>query len=258
MEMVLLLLLGLSIGILSSLLGLGGNILIIPILPLITELNLKEVIATGIFTVFFITFVNVLAFYRKGLVNFKETIFLIIPTIVFSYLGSAYSKFLNDNVINYILISIMVSMVLKLNLITSKDHSNSQNKIRPLKRRLIFLFSGSFSGVLAGITGIGSGLILGPILYGLKLLEKKRVSPAINLLIATACFFASLNNLSFSHFDWPRSGLVHFDISIYILLPALISSIYGRRWNSSIEEALRKKILSFVIIILILKLLLYS
>lgn len=251
MDILLIAILGGLIGISSALLGLGGNILIVPILPLFplaSSLSLKSVVATGIFTVFFLTLVNVFSFYRQKLIDFKLVLTLIIPTSLFSFLSSFHVDKVNDNVIKTLLILVMISMVIRL-LLFKKKESNTVNELNyPL-----LLGAGALSGSLAGLTGVGTGVLLGPLLLSLNLTDEKKVSPTINFLIMVACFFSSLNYLSFSEFNFPNSGLVRLDIALMIFIPAIFTAILGRKINKNISPRLRRWVVSSVLSLLIIK-----
>jgi len=251
MDIILILILGGLIGISSALLGLGGNILIVPLLPLLpmaSTLTLKSIVATGIFIVFFLTLVNVISFYRQKLIDFKLVFTLIIPTSLFSFLSSFHVDKVNDNIIKTLLILVMISMVIRLLLFKKKD-SNSVNELNyPL-----LLGAGAVSGSLAGLTGVGTGVLLGPLLLSLNLTDEKKVSPTINFLIMVACFFSSLNYLSFSNFNYPQSGLVRIDIALMIFIPAIVTAVIGRRINTSISPKLRRWVVSSALGLLILK-----
>lgn len=240
------LILGLFIGLSASLLGLGGNILIVPLLPLFTDLPLREVVATGIFTVFFVCLNNVFFFWRQGLIDFRTCLILLIPTSMGSYLSSFYSSRLSEDLIQGILIGIMALMVVKLNLKIKENRAS--------KKPYHFMILGALvSGSLAGITGIGSGVILGPLLLAFGLTDHKKVSPVINVMIVVACFFSSLNYLNLNEWSHYRSGAVHLDLALLMILTSLPSSFLGRKFNHQIDPRLRKRIVSAVLGVLILK-----
>jgi uncharacterized membrane protein YfcA len=239
-------LLGSLVGISSALLGLGGNILIVPILPLISELPLQSVIATGIFTVFIVTLTNVINFYRQGLLDFKIIFYLFIPTSVSSYMSSHYATLIPENIIKILFLFVMIAMLIKLFL------PKRENK-KPQSFKLLLLIVGFFSGSLAGLTGVGTGILLAPLLLSMGITDEKKVSPTINFLIMVSCFFSSLNYLSFENLHYPNSGLVRIDYALAIALPAILSSILGRKMNSNISPKKRRIIVGLTLIALILK-----
>ena len=241
--------LGMLVGLGAALFGLGGNVFIIPLLPSIVDLTLRETISTGIFTVLFVTLVNVISFGSRGLVDWKLGAQLLLPTSLFSFISSKYAYLIPDSYSKLLLVAIMLFMAIRLVLFKGSPHLKN-GRFRMLFAQL----AGVVSGSLAGLTGIGSGVILGPILLGFNLTEEKKVSPTINLLIFVACFFATLNNLNFGEFSFQSSGSVRIDYALLIFAFSLIGSWYGRRWNVQIESGLRKKVIAGILVLLCLKL----
>lgn len=246
METILVIFLGFLVGISSALLGLGGNIIIVPSLPLISQLELPSVIATGILTVFFVTLFNVINFYRQKLLDFKLVSLLIIPTSLSSYISSHYASLIPEKTIKTLFILVMILMLIKL-IIPLKI--NLQKKYQ----KFIFVLAGLFSGTLAGLTGVGTGIILGPLLLSTQMTEDIKVSPTINFLIMISCFFSSLNYLSILNISFPQSGLVRLDYVLLILIPALITGIIGRKLNSNIKPRNRRIVVGLTLILLIAK-----
>ena len=246
MSEILIILLGSFVGISAALLGLGGNILIVPLLPLFTELSLQSVIATGILTVFFVTLFNVINFYRQGLIEFKIITLLFIPTSVSSFISSRLSSLVPEHIVKILFVLAMAAMVVKLFL--PKKASLKKNN-----QKYILIAAGLFSGSLAGLTGVGTGILLAPLLLSLEITEDKKVSPTINFLIMVSCFFSSLNYLSFSNFSFPQSGLVRLDYVLLIAIPAILSSIIGRKLNSNISPKMRRIVVSLTLLFLIFK-----
>lgn len=246
-----LILLGLVVGFGSTLLGMGGSIFIIPILPIIVEISLKETIATGIFTVFFVTAMNTYRFHRNGLVDWRLGFILLPTSSTFSFLSAYYSSNVSEVAVKYLLLFIVGLMITRLLFLGNKTIQLSRKK-----SLTIALISGSVAGIFSGLTGIGAGVLLGPTLLILNLTDHKKVSPTINFLIAVSCFFASLGYLNFSEVAFPKWGMVSIHYALGIFLASLIGAIFGRRLNSTISPLLRKRLVAVVLIVFSLKLIL--
>jgi uncharacterized membrane protein YfcA len=245
MDFILVILLGGLVGISSALLGLGGNILIVPILPLISQLPLPSVIATGILTVFLVTLFNVINFYRQNLIDIKIISLLFFPTSLASFISSYYAHLFSEVFIRYAFLFIMGAMLLKL-FFPPKKHQTQLPKS-------ILIIPGIFSGLLAGLTGVGTGIILAPLLVVLSITDEKKISPSINFLIMVSCFFSSINYLFLERFSFPQAGLVRLDYALGMALVAMITSQIGRRWNRTITSGHRKLVIALMLIVLMLK-----
>jgi uncharacterized protein len=89
-EVLILILIGLSAGIVSGLMGVGGAIIIVPALVLFFGLTQHQ--AQGTSLAVLILPVGILAFwnyYRQGYVNFKIALVIVLAFVVGGYLGSA-------------------------------------------------------------------------------------------------------------------------------------------------------------------------
>lgn len=82
----------------------------------------------------------------------------------------------------------------------------------------ILVASGLFSGLLAGILGIGGGTVLVPLLVALKYTPLQAVATS-SLAIVITSLSGSLQNWRMGYLDWPRVFLLGF--------PALITAQLG-------------------------------
>lgn len=245
--MLLLLFLGVIIGLSSSLFGLGGNVFIIPILPLIIDIPIHSVVITGIFTVCILSALNCYFFYRQKLIDFKLIIRLLAPTFFASFLSSFYmTRFSSDNV-SLLFSLVLFLMICKLNIERTnqiKEHQNQDIKL---------LLLGMISGFIAGIIGVGNGLILAPFLLSTGIVEPRKVSPTINGLIFISCLSASLSHLYAVSAEHSQKNLIRFDIVFMILIGAVVSSFLGRKLNLEISAKSRKHILTIFLTLLLFK-----
>lgn len=242
--------LGALVGFASSLLGLGGSVFIIPLLPELIDLPLKTIIYTSIFCVMLVTAFNVFMFHRQKLVDWKLGLSLFPLVSLASFCTSYFSHLFSDVVVKLMLVSIMLIMVLRL-LVNKFD---GMGDVSQGTRTAVKGVAGLLSGGLAGLTGIGSGVILGPTLLSLNLTHPKKVSPTINLLISFTCLFSILGNVNLSQgltFKVP----VRLDLSVTIFLFSIMGSFIGRKLNSSIDPRTRKIVVGVTLFLLAAKVL---
>ncbi len=247
MTYVILAILGSVVGLASALLGLGGSVFIIPLLPSVIDLSLKTIIYTSIFCVMLVTLFNVTMFHRKGLVDWRLGATLFPLVSVGSFVSSYFSYHFSDTVVKGLLVAIMITMVLRLLI----DRFDGKGDLSVFKERVIKFIAGTLSGGLAGLTGIGSGVILGPTLLSLKLTEPKKVSPTINLLISCTCFFSILGNFQWSSMAFKEA--IRFDLSLTIFFFSIFGSYFGRKINNTIPPRKRKIVVGLTLLALALK-----
>lgn len=93
---VILFLSGILGGSLSGLLGIGGAIVIVPILTFVLGFNQKLAQGTSLFVLIFpLTLLPALNYYKSGNVSIKSSIFIILGFLISSYIVSKYAVSLN-------------------------------------------------------------------------------------------------------------------------------------------------------------------
>ncbi len=240
--------LGFLVGVLSSLLGLGGSVLIIPMLPSLAAITFRETIATSLFTVTLVTLSNVIIYHFKRLVVWRQ-VFILFPLISLgSYLSARNSHLVDEEMIKALLILIMMIMFFRL---IRKNPLSF--KIKGTDSIFFLPGVGFCTGLLSGITGIGGGLILTPTFIIKKIVDHNKISPTINCLIFLGSLTAVIGYMNFDD-SYPQLGAVHLNIGFTVFVFAFFGSLLGIRLNSKISEELRKRIFSTLLFVLALKL----
>ena len=188
---VLLIIIGIIVGTLSTLGGIGGGVLIIPIFITLTDIDLLVAKGTSLFMILLSSGVGTLTHYRNGRINLKK----ILVFAVFSIAGSFFSLLILslisiDNTIFNLLFGLFeIFIALRMILKARKESGNEKTKILQLttgvnedvspevaekikfhvdnkKGLFVSLFLFFLSGMLATFLGIGGGVINTPTLYG--------------------------------------------------------------------------------------------
>jgi hypothetical protein len=92
MQNFLMLILGLFVGILSSLLGIGGGVLLVPALYLIFKLQIKEAMGTSLAVITLTALMGSLGYFYQGNVKLKFAFFIILGTILGVQIGLRLNK----------------------------------------------------------------------------------------------------------------------------------------------------------------------
>jgi hypothetical protein len=110
--------LGFVSGVISGLLGVGGGIVLVPLLIFILELDIHVAVATTMFTMIFTALAGVTQHFLLGNVNFEVALMLgvgsILGTQIGAYLYKRASNTLLRGVFAVILLAISVEMIIKL------------------------------------------------------------------------------------------------------------------------------------------------
>jgi uncharacterized membrane protein YfcA len=117
-DIIILIIIGLTAGIVSGLMGVGGAIIMVPALVFFLGLTQHQAQGTSlsvlIFPVGFLAFWN---YYKQGYVNFKIAIIIMIAFFIGGYLGSAFAVKMNERLLKIIfgilIIILGIRMIIK-------------------------------------------------------------------------------------------------------------------------------------------------
>ena len=231
--------LGLSVGLVSSLLSLGGSIILVPTIPTFTSLTLKQAVPLSIFIVNLVTAQNSYFYYRKKLIDLAFIKKTFIPLSLLSFLSAYFSPYVSKKYCLILLLVIFVLMAFRLLKTTNIELPKRRKKII---LSIAILISGSFSGLI----GMGNGLVLAPCLLAFNLMPHQKISPTINLSIFLGGLFSMAGFVS----NGQLVSLISNNITLIlsITLTSMVSSYFGRKVNNKISQDWRKKITLVLII----------
>ncbi|MDQ1097010.1 MULTISPECIES: sulfite exporter TauE/SafE family protein [Chryseobacterium] len=177
-EIIILFLGAISAGLLGSLTGLGGGVIIIPLLTLGFGVPMHYAIGASLISVIGTSSGAAVAFVKEGFTNMRIGMFLEIATTSGAIVGALVSGMLNPNTIGIIFASILLLTVI-LNLKGKPDHQEPiikgslEEKLKLYgtfpDKGIIKSYSARntvpgflmmmFAGAMSGLLGIGSGAL---------------------------------------------------------------------------------------------------
>ena len=232
-------LLGLIVGPVSSFFGVGGGFIVVPGLywPY-PDLPPQVVISTSFGVIFLNGLVNIRNFLRASLrPRWKLAISIALIMAMGALVGSTLSFRLSVYALKNFLACVLVfNAVMTLFAKTSQEEAPV---ISLRKRALIPAFSLIFlAGVMAGITGLGGGIILLPVFYHLLKIPFRKLSLYSNIAMLGSCFVGVVNyivlGLNGRVVPWGNSVLDGFQwgyfngaLALCIFVGAFVSSPLG-------------------------------
>lgn len=170
---VVLVLIGLVAGILGSILGLGGGVIMLPAVQVLLGFEPVMAVGTTMLAVVFTSFSGALGHFRAGNVQIKSGLWVGCGGLVGVLLGSYVFKHylsINTEVLGYMLGGLFAAMTIKMGWDALRDlrvrrkgnfvQGYSQEENSAPKLGLFVL--GFAAGCLAGMLGIGGGWIMTP------------------------------------------------------------------------------------------------
>jgi uncharacterized protein len=113
-QIILIIIIGLLAGILSGLAGVGGGIVIVPLLGMLVGLSQKQAQGTSLALFLLpVGFLGVYNYYKEGNVNMKITLLMACGFILGSYIGSKFALNVDDSMLKKIFGGVLVLFGIK-------------------------------------------------------------------------------------------------------------------------------------------------
>jgi uncharacterized membrane protein YfcA len=231
---------GIAAGMLGGLLGIGGGILIMPILRFAVGLDPAYAAGTCMAAVFFTTLGGSIRHFKLGHIDLRSILPVIIPglmsTVIFSILFAYVAhKDIWLDVATGIAFSLVALRMLWEGIsdyLARRSESNTESSIRGSILAKIGI--GATAGVLPGLLGIGTGAVLVPA-FAFALNAPIKIAIGSSL----ACF--SLNALASSALKLSQGF-----VQVNILIPLCIGTFIGSQLGATLNGRLSSMLLKFI------------
>ncbi len=193
---------GVFIGIMSGFFGIGGGIILTPIL-LVLDFDIKTAIGISIMQMVFSSVFGSYLNYKKGLLLLGEGMFIGSGGFIGGYIGGYVTSYVSDGVLQGLFFGLLSFALFRL--FFSKNHEDDA-QTRSLPKPILFVI-GLGAGIFAITLGIGGSIILTPLLVGvLHYPIKKAVSVGLFFVVFSSVA-GFISRLSIGTIDF-ESGLV--------------------------------------------------
>ncbi|MDF1539634.1 MAG: sulfite exporter TauE/SafE family protein [Candidatus Thorarchaeota archaeon] len=197
-----------GVGIISSMVGIGGGIINTPLLIIIFGLTAQTAPATALVAALFVAVASTIAYYRQNPrpILFKPGLFLAVMTVPGSLVGVALREFIIDDYVLRIIFGVALFPVALKMLFAKKrgkadDVASFDFSSLSRNRLALALFGGFIGGISAGLLGIGGGAVVVPVL---TILMGLPIHAAVATSMFTMIFTASagtVRNMIGGHID---------------------------------------------------------
>lgn len=218
-------LLGSGVGFLAGLLGIGGGLVIVPVLSSILlhfevlppEKVVIVAIATSLASILFTSTSSAIAHHKNGNVPWKLAPSIMTGVALGALISGFMAALLPGNVVRLVFAVSVVLIALKMFYSSTKSDPSTQRK---MPSRGLLTFFTTITGGLSAMIGIGGGALLVPLLTFFSLDMKKAIGCASACGIVIA-LFGSIGYIS--------SGSTHFALADgfagFVYLPALLGIV---------------------------------
>lgn len=169
-------------GFASGLFGVGGGIVIVPVLTLLARFPLKVATGTSLTAIVPISAAALVGYATAGEVDLAAAALLTLGSLVGALVGTRWLRTLSGPTLQWIFASLMLITAVRLALGDDGEGAGRGHLTAAAVVALIAL--GFLAGVLAGLLGVGGGIIIVPaltVLFGLPLVVAKGSALAVIL-----------------------------------------------------------------------------
>lgn len=249
-------LLGIIAGLLSGLLGLGGGVIIVPVLVGLfsaqqfpEQLIMIMAIATSLATIILTSTSSIISHHKYGSILWDRVFRLCPGVLIGAALGAMLADYIAAEILSWFFISYLfyvgIRMAFQIRSVRKRKHY----------KRLDYLV-GNGIGFLSSILGIGGGSLTVPYLVGEQVAMKNAVA------ISSACGLpiAISGTVVYAWLGWGKTLLPEWSLG-YIYLPALCGIIIsstlfapiGAMWANKLPAKKLKQFFSVIIFLIAIK-----
>lgn len=250
-------------GLLGSLTGLGGGVVVIPVLTIGFGIDFHYAVGAALVASIATSSGSGAAYVREGITNVRLGMFLEIATTIGAVCGAAIAIYLNNNVIA-IIYGCVLLLTAAMQQRRKSDHegtvgSETARKLKlygswpqkdgTLKSYELCNVGGGFgvmyvAGVLSGILGIGSGVLKVLAMDGLMKVPFKVSTTTSNFMMGvTACASAVV---------YVQRGVIVPGIAFPVMVGVLLGALMGARLLKTLDVRLLRRIFCVAILLVAL------
>ncbi|CAA6817327.1 MAG: Arginine/ornithine antiporter ArcD [uncultured Sulfurovum sp.] len=234
---IILVLVGVLVGTLAGFFGIGGGMILIPILMFL-GIDIKTAIGISIVQMVFSSLYGSYLNYKKGSLIVGEGIWVGVGGFVGGFIGAYVSHLIPESILEYLFLSLLTFALVRI--FSAKSHEESVKSLNSL-----VLFSvGLFIGIFAISLGVGGSILLTPILAGFLHYPLKKAVSAGLFFVA----FSSIAGLA-SHLS---IGAIDIEKGLYVAVASLLGVFIGIWFKDQVSASKHKTYLLIMYVIAML------
>ncbi len=233
-----LILLGFAAGILGSMIGLGGGIIVVPVL---TFLGFPPTAAASnsLFAALSNSIASTISYSRQKRIEFSLGLKLGLLSIPGTILGAVISTDAAPNIFKILFGFVLIASAVYIFL---RKRLETQEKILS-KQMILFVIGASFfAGMISSFFGIGGGIIFVPLMIVGMGMVMKKAAPTSQLILLFASLSGVIVHSILGHPDFLQGGL--------LAIGSFIGGLVGAKLSLGIKER-SLQILATVVILIV-------
>ena len=234
--------LGFVAGVIGSIVGLGGGIVIVPVLTLL-GIPHTTASSSSLFAAFSNSVGSTVSYYRQKRIDFKNGIRLGLFSIPGTIFGAILSAQATSDTFKILFGLVLVGSCYYLFV---KRNFDSKSKIISSKILLVSSAISFFAGILSSFFGIGGGIVFVPLMIiGLGIAVKNATATSQLVLLFSSASGMAVHALL---------GHANYEYALLMSIGSIMGGLVGARLSVEIKETRLRLLIIIVILIAAIKL----
>jgi uncharacterized membrane protein YfcA len=239
---------GMFAGLFGSVLGLGGGVLIIPMLTLLFGVPMREAIGASLVCVIATSSGAASLYVRRRLCDIRLGMTLELATTLGAIAGGVVAGLLRPQILYFLFSALLIytswTMLKRKDKNKGSADPNGGEGSRQVARLPLGMGASFFAGNVSGLLGVGGGIVKVPVMYLLMRVPLKTAVATSNFMIGVTA--------SAGAFVYFSRGEVHPLVAGSTMLGVFVGATVGSRLLSRIEAEYLKR--AFVLVLAYLSL----
>ena len=232
-----LILLGLAAGILGSMLGLGGGIIVVPVL---TFLGFPPTAAASnsLFAALSNAVASTISYSKQKRIEFSLGLKLGLLTIPGTILGAVISTDVTPSIFKILFGLVLIASAAYIFL---RKRIETKEKTLSIQMMIFAVGASFFAGIISAFFGIGGGIIFVPLMVVGMGMAMKKAAPTSQLILLFSSLSGVITHSLLGHPDFIQAG--------FLAIGSFIGGLIGARLSVDIKERYLQILVSAVILI---------
>jgi len=222
-----LILVGIFIGTMAGFFGIGGGMILVPVL-LALGFDIKGAIGISIVQMVFSSVFGSYLNHKKGTLIIGEGLFVGIGGFVGGFIGGKVTHLVSDTILQFLFLGLLLFAMFRL--FFSKTHTDD-SATKTLNKALL-LFIGLVIGIFSITLGVGGSIILTPILVGILHYPIKKAVSAGLFFVVFSSIAGMISRLS--------TGTIDFHNGLVVAIASLIGVTLGIWMKEHVKDTHHK------------------
>ena len=229
--------LGFAAGILGSMIGLGGGIIVVPVL---TFLGFPPTVAASnsLFAALSNSIASTISYSRQKRIEYFLGLKLGLLAIPGTILGAIISTDIAPDIFKILFGFVLIASAVYIFL---RKQIESREKVISKQMILFAIASSFFAGIISSFFGIGGGIIFVPLMVVGMGMSMKKAAPTSQLILLFASLSGVIVHSILGHPDFLQAG--------FLAIGSFFGGLVGAKLSLSIKERNLKILVSVVILI---------